>query len=218
MDGLNLPLDRLDFDFWERVRLARDPAYDGVIFIGVTSTRICCRPVCRVRQPLSKNVRYFPSAAAAEAAGFRPCLRLPSRDCRPLAGLAGVRATVDRAMRLIEEGALDKAGVDALAARLGVGARHLSRLFRNYLGSSPLAVARAAGEAADRRHQPQYDRNRRPVRIRQPAQLQRHLPRGLSLCAQRSQVEASGQRDRLYAECLVIQQHFLAGNPLIPKC
>jgi AraC family transcriptional regulator of adaptative response / DNA-3-methyladenine glycosylase II len=142
MDGSNLPLDRLDFDFCERVRLARDPAYGGVIFIGVTSTRIYCRPVCPVRQPLSKNVRYFPSAAAAEAAGFRPCLR-----CRPETAVRspawrGVRATVDRAMRLIEEGALDNAGVEALAARLGVGARHLSRLFRDHLGSSPLGVAR----------------------------------------------------------------------------
>lgn len=124
------------------MRLARDPAYDGVIFIGVTSTRIYCRPGCPVRQPLSKNVRYFPSAAAAEAAGFRPCLR-----CRPEIAVRspawrGVQATVDRAMRLIEEGALDKAGVEALAARLGVGARHLSRLFRNHIGSSPLGVAR----------------------------------------------------------------------------
>jgi AraC family transcriptional regulator, regulatory protein of adaptative response / methylated-DNA-[protein]-cysteine methyltransferase len=144
MDSSNLPLDRLDFDFCERVRLTRDPAYDGLIFIGVTSTRIYCRPVCPVRQPLSKNVRYFPSAAAAEAAGFRPCLR-----CRPETAVRspawrGVRATVDRAMRLIEEGALDEAGVEALAARLGVGARHLSRLFRDHLGSSPLAVARTA--------------------------------------------------------------------------
>jgi len=144
MDGSDFPADRLDFDFCERVRHARDPAYDGRIFICVTSTRIYCRPVCPVRQPLSKNVRYYPSAASAEAAGFRPCLR-----CRPETAIRspawkGVRATVDRALRLIEEGALDQAGVDALAGRLGVGARHLSRLFRDHLGSSPLAVARTA--------------------------------------------------------------------------
>ncbi|MBW8840473.1 MAG: hypothetical protein JF608_01460 [Sphingomonadales bacterium] len=72
------PPAELDFDFCERVRYARDPAFDGAIFIAVTSTRIYCRPVCPVRQPMSRNVRYFPSAAAAEAAGFRPCLR-----CRP---------------------------------------------------------------------------------------------------------------------------------------
>jgi AraC family transcriptional regulator, regulatory protein of adaptative response / methylated-DNA-[protein]-cysteine methyltransferase len=144
MDGSDARELRLDFAHCERVRYARDPAFDGLIFIAVTSTRIYCRPVCPVRQPLSKNVRYYPSAAAAEAAGFRPCLR-----CRPETAVRspawnGARATVDRALRLIENGALDEGGVEALAERLGVGARHLSRLFRAHLGSGPLAVARTA--------------------------------------------------------------------------
>ena len=134
----------LDFEQCERIRHARDPAFDGVIFIAVTSTRIYCRPICPVRQPLSRNVRYFRSAAAAEDAGFRPCLR-----CRPEAAphspaWNGSQATVTRALRLISEGALDEDGVDALADRLGMGARQLARLFRKHLGTTPTAVARTA--------------------------------------------------------------------------
>lgn len=134
----------LDFAACERVRYARDPAFDGIIFIGVKSTGIYCRPICPVRQPLSRNVGYFASAAAAERAGFRPCLR-----CRPEAAPLspawnGTRTTVDRALRLIEEGALDTAGVEALAERLGVGGRHLTRLFRRHLDTTPLAAARTA--------------------------------------------------------------------------
>lgn len=132
----------LDFEACERLRYARDPAYDGIVFIGVRTTRIYCRPVCPVRQPLSKNVRYYPSAAAAEEAGFRPCLRCRPETARHSPAWNGVRTTVGRALRLIEEGALDRAGVEALAARLGIGPRHLSRLFRTHLGSSPAQVAR----------------------------------------------------------------------------
>ena len=133
-----------DFETCERARFARDPAFDGIIFIGVTSTRIYCRPVCPVRQPLTRNVRYLASAAAAEAAGFRPCLR-----CRPEAAphspaWTGSRATVSRAMRLIDEGALDGGTVNDLAEKLGVGPRHLSRLFRQHLNTTPIAAARTA--------------------------------------------------------------------------
>ena len=134
----------LDFEAYEQARYARDPAFDGRLFIGVTSTRIYCRPVCPVRQPMSKNVRYYPSASAAEDAGFRPCLR-----CRPETAFRspawkGVHATLDRALRLIEDGALDHDGVDALADRLGVTARHLTRLFRTHLHSTPIRAARTA--------------------------------------------------------------------------
>jgi len=134
----------LNFDRCEQARFARDKAFDGRIFIAVKSTRIYCRPVCPARQPLSKNVAYYPSAAAAEAAGFRPCLR-----CRPEAAIRtpawrGVLATVDRAIRLIESGALDQGTVGDLAERLGIGTRHLSRLFATHLGSTPTNVARTA--------------------------------------------------------------------------
>jgi AraC family transcriptional regulator of adaptative response/methylated-DNA-[protein]-cysteine methyltransferase len=144
MEGSDTPCPTLDFAFCERVRYGRDPAYDGLIFIGVTSTRIYCRPVCPVRQPLSKNVRYYPSASAAEAAGFRPCLRCRPETAPHSPAWIGVRATVGRALRLIEDGALDEADVAALAERLGMGPRHLSRLFRDHLGSTPTQVARTA--------------------------------------------------------------------------
>jgi AraC family transcriptional regulator of adaptative response / DNA-3-methyladenine glycosylase II len=134
----------LDFAQCERARYARDPAYDGVIFIGVRSTGIYCRPVCPVRQPLSRNVGYFRSAAAAEHAGFRPCLRCRPETAPHSPAWNGTRATVDRALRLIEAGALDAAGVEALADRLGIGARHLTRLFRRHLDTTPLAAARTA--------------------------------------------------------------------------
>lgn len=131
----------LDFETCEEARYKRDPAFDGVFFTAVKTTGIYCRPVCPVKQPLSRNVSYFPSAAAAEAAGYRPCLR-----CRPEAApfcpaWNGTRTTVERALALIEEGALDSDCVEALAERLGIGARQLSRLFRRHLGASPTQVA-----------------------------------------------------------------------------
>jgi AraC family transcriptional regulator of adaptative response / DNA-3-methyladenine glycosylase II len=136
----------LSFETCERARYARDAAYDGILFIAVTSTRIYCRPVCPVRQPLSRNVRYLPSAAAAEAAGFRPCLRCRPETAPHSPAWIGAQATVRRALRLIEEGALDGelAGVERLAERLGIGPRQLSRLFRRYLQTTPTAAARTA--------------------------------------------------------------------------
>jgi AraC family transcriptional regulator of adaptative response / DNA-3-methyladenine glycosylase II len=131
----------LDFATCDRARLARDRRYDGAFFTGVRTTRIYCRPVCPVKPAKSANVRFYPSAAAAERAGFRPCLR-----CRPEAAPGspawrGTGATIARALRLIEGGFLDTHGVPALAARLGVGARHLARLFKTHLGAPPSAVA-----------------------------------------------------------------------------
>jgi len=137
-------MTELSFEECERIRYARDPSFDGVIFIGVTSRRIYCRPVCPVRQPLSRNVRYFPSAAAAEEAGFRPCLRCRPETAPHTPAWSGSRATVTRAIRLISEGALDESGVDDLADRLGIGSRHLARLFRKHLGATPTRVARTA--------------------------------------------------------------------------
>ena len=131
----------LDFATCDAARLRRDPAYDGVFFIAVRTTRIYCRPVCPVRAPLSKNIAFYPSAAAAERAGFRPCLRCRPETAPFCPAWRGTRTTVERALRLIEEGALDRGSVEALAARLGVGARHLSRLFGRHLGASPLRVA-----------------------------------------------------------------------------
>src|SRR5436305_13007556 len=124
----------------ERARRCRDPRFDGRFFIGVTSTGIYCRPICPAPSPKESNVRYFPSAAGAAEAGFRPCLR-----CRPEASPGtpawlGTSTTVSRALRLLSESALEDAGVDALAARLGIGARQLRRLFLRHLGATPMAV------------------------------------------------------------------------------
>ena len=132
----------LDAEACDRARLARDARFDGRFFTGVLTTRIYCRPTCPVKPARSRNVVFFPTAAAAERAGFRPCLR-----CRPEAAPGtpawrGAAATVARALRLIERGFLDDgATVDALADALGMTSRHLRRLFLHYAGASPTAVA-----------------------------------------------------------------------------
>ena len=128
----------------ERARVGRDRRFDGQFFSGVRTTRIYCRPVCPVRPAKAENVSFYPSAAAAERAGFRPCLRCRPETAPFSPAWKGSRATVDRAMRLIATGALDRASVEALAARLGVGARHLTRLFDQHLGASPGQIARTA--------------------------------------------------------------------------
>lgn len=126
----------------DRARLARDRRYDGRFFTGVLTTRVYCRPVCPVKPARSQNVRFFPTAAAAELAGFRPCLR-----CRPEAAPGspawrGSGATVSRGLALIERGFLDEHGLTDLADALGVGPRHLTRLFVRHCGAPPGAVAR----------------------------------------------------------------------------
>jgi AraC family transcriptional regulator, regulatory protein of adaptative response / DNA-3-methyladenine glycosylase II len=133
-----VPLDRRVLD---RARLSHDPRFDGRFFVAVTTTGIYCRPVCPAPSPKSANVRYYPTAAAAAEAGFRPCLR-----CRPEAAPGtpawlGTSAVVRRALRLIQEGALDESSIDEFAARVGIGARHLHRLFVRHIGASPIAVA-----------------------------------------------------------------------------
>jgi len=136
------PTITLDPRVLDRARRSRDPRFDGRFFMAVTTTGSYCRPICPAAPtPKRANVRYFPSAAAAAEAGFRPCLR-----CRPEAAPGtpawlGTSAVVRRALRLIEEGALDDTSVEAFAARVGIGARHLNRLFVQHVGASPIAVA-----------------------------------------------------------------------------
>jgi AraC family transcriptional regulator of adaptative response / DNA-3-methyladenine glycosylase II len=137
----------LDFAECDRARLARDPSYDGRFFTGVRTTGVYCRPVCPVRKPLSTNVCFFPSAAAAELAGFRPCLRCRPETAPFCPAWKGTGATVDRAVHLIVvDGALDEEDtcVESLAERLGVGARQLSRLFARHLSATPIQVAKKA--------------------------------------------------------------------------
>lgn len=125
----------------DRARLARDRAFDGLFFSGVRSTKIYCRPVCPVRPANSANVTFYPSAAAAERAGFRPCLRCRPESAPGSPAWRGSETTVGRAMNLIEDGFLDGCSVEELAAKLGIGPRHLSRLFAKYAAASPTQVA-----------------------------------------------------------------------------
>jgi AraC family transcriptional regulator of adaptative response / DNA-3-methyladenine glycosylase II len=132
----------LDFDTCYRAVVARDPRFDGRFFTGVTSTGIYCRPICPARTPAWRNMRFFPHAGAAEAAGFRAC-----RRCRPEAspGSPDWNARADlaaRAVRLIADGYADEHGVSGLARRLAVTERHLRRLLLAELGTTPIALAR----------------------------------------------------------------------------
>jgi AraC family transcriptional regulator of adaptative response / DNA-3-methyladenine glycosylase II len=124
-----------------RALKAHDARFDGRFFVGVSSTWIYCRPVCNVKTPKRENCLFFPSAAAAESAGFRPCLR-----CRPelAPGNAGVDASArlaQAAAGLIEDGLLNEVGVEDFAHRLGVTDRHLRRVFQSEFGVSPVEFA-----------------------------------------------------------------------------
>jgi AraC family transcriptional regulator, regulatory protein of adaptative response / DNA-3-methyladenine glycosylase II len=132
-----------DFESCYRLSESRDPRYDGIFFIAATSTRLYCRPSCPARQPKRANVRFYPTAAAAQSAGFRACKR-----CRPDAVPGSPdwnwRAdSVARAMRLIADGTVDREGVPGLAKRLGFSERHLRRLLAEQVGATPVALARA---------------------------------------------------------------------------
>jgi AraC family transcriptional regulator, regulatory protein of adaptative response / methylated-DNA-[protein]-cysteine methyltransferase len=131
----------LDWTICDRARLARDPEFDGVFFTGVRTTRSYCRPVCPVRPARSQNVVFFRSAAAAERAGFRPCLRCRPETAPGSPAWSGTATTVARGMRLIEEGFLDEGSVAELADRLGIGPRHLLRLFFRHAGATPREIA-----------------------------------------------------------------------------
>lgn len=131
----------LDWQVCSRARLSRDPRFDGKFFIGVAGSGVYCRPICPAPTAKEKNVRYFPTAAAAAAAGFRPCLRCRPESSPGTPAWLGTSNTVSRALRLIGESGLDDGGVEALAERLGVGSRHLRRLFLRHLGATPIAVA-----------------------------------------------------------------------------
>ncbi len=131
----------LDLQTCSRARLSRDPRFDGKFFIGVVGSRVYCRSICPAPTAKEKNVRYFATAAAAAEAGFRPCLRCRP-ECSPgTPAWLGTSNTVSRALRLIDESGLEDGGVETLAERLGVGSRHLRRLFLKHLGASPTAVA-----------------------------------------------------------------------------
>ena len=131
----------LDVDACYRAFRTRDERFDGRLFSGCRTTGIYCRPICPVRTPKREHMWFFPTAAAAQDAGFRPCLRCRPETAPDVAAWRGTSNTVSRALSLIDAGALDQEEVDRLAERLGVGERQLRRLFREHLGASPVAVA-----------------------------------------------------------------------------
>jgi len=132
---------KLDAEVCYQALLTRDARFDGAFFVGVATTRIYCRPVCPAKTPRRENCTFYPSAAAAERAGYRPCLR-----CRP--ELAPGNAQIDAVSRLaaaaasrIEDGALTEGSVGELAAELGVSDRHLRRVIESEFGVSPIELA-----------------------------------------------------------------------------
>jgi AraC family transcriptional regulator of adaptative response / DNA-3-methyladenine glycosylase II len=125
-----------------RAILARDVRFDGRFFTAVRTTGIYCRPVCPVRPPKLENMIFVPCAAAAEAMGYRPCMRCRPETAPGTPAWMGSSAVVTRALRLIDEDALDGDDVEAFAQRLGIGGRQLRRLFARHLGASPGEVAR----------------------------------------------------------------------------
>ena len=131
----------MDFEACRRAFLTRDPRFDGQIFGAVRTTGIYCRPICPARTPKPENMTFYPTAAACQEAGYRPCLRCRPESSPDLGAWRGTSNTVSRALALIEAGAMDGGDVDGLASRLGVGERQLRRLFRQHLGASPVAVA-----------------------------------------------------------------------------
>jgi len=137
---MNEPSTLPDPRVCEQARLSRDARFDGLFFTAVSSTGIYCRPVCPAPTPKRENVSYYTNAAAAEAAGFRPCLR-----CRPELAPGNDHwqhrdHVVARALKLIEGGMLENESLEALAARVGVGARQLRRLFVERIGAPPISV------------------------------------------------------------------------------
>src|ERR1700704_2722150 len=126
-----------------RALQSRGPRFDGLIFVGISSTGIYCRPICPARTAKFEHCKFFGSAAAAQDAGYRPCLRCRPEIAPDLASWRGTSNSVSRALALIAEGALDGEGnsVEKLAERLGLGERQLRRLFLQHLGASPISVA-----------------------------------------------------------------------------
>lgn len=138
---METPADILDQEACYRAVLTRDARFDGRFFGCVKTTGIYCRPVCPARTPRRENMTFVLSAAAAEEAGFRACLRCRPETAPDMGAWRGTSNTVSRALALIEAGALDEGCLEQLAERLGVGERHLRRLFRQHLGAAPISVA-----------------------------------------------------------------------------
>lgn len=131
----------LDQDTCERARKTKDPRFDGLFFFGVRTTGIYCRPVCPVNHVKKENITYYETAVDAAQAGYRPCLKCRPDSAPGSPAWRGINTTLDRAMRLIQEGYLQHRSTDALAATLGIGDRYLRKLFQDHVGVSPKTYA-----------------------------------------------------------------------------
>src|SRR5580658_9506605 len=121
----------------------RDRRFDGRFFAAVVTTKVYCRPICPIPLRKPENVTWFSSASSAEANGFRPCRRCKPHTSPGTPAWHGTIAVVSRALRLIEAGAMDQGNVEELAEHVGIGSRHLRRLFTEHLGVAPIQVANA---------------------------------------------------------------------------
>jgi AraC family transcriptional regulator of adaptative response / DNA-3-methyladenine glycosylase II len=131
--------------------LCRDADFDGRFFVGVRTTGVYCRSICPAPKPKRRNCVFYRTAAEAERVGYRPCLRCRPETAPDSPAWLGTATTVGRGMRLIEEGYLDHHSVSELADLLGIGARHLSRLFLRHAGASPREIARVRRVQAAKR-------------------------------------------------------------------
>jgi len=131
----------LNIERCQKARLSRDPRFDGKFFTAVKTTGIYCRTICPVYPPKEENVTYYASAIEAANAGYRPCLRCRPDSAPGSPAWKGVNTTIDRAISLIENGALQHDSLTALAERLGISDRYLRALFKKHLGISPKAYA-----------------------------------------------------------------------------
>lgn len=130
-----------DQQYYQQARLSRDRRFDGLFFIAVKTTGIYCRPICPAQPPKERNVTYFPMAIAAANAGYRPCLRCRPDSAPGSPAWNGANTTLQRALKLINNGALQDGDLQTLATRLGVTDRYVRRLFDKELGISPKAYA-----------------------------------------------------------------------------
>ncbi|SFC89868.1 DNA-3-methyladenine glycosylase 2 family protein [Pseudoalteromonas denitrificans] len=135
---LNPPLDD---EICQKARMSRDPRFDGKFFTAVRTTGIYCRTICPVFPPKEENVSYFSTAIAAATAGYRPCLRCRPDSAPGSPAWKGVSTTLERAIKLIDEGALQEGNLQALSERLGISDRYLRDVFKKHLGTSPKTYA-----------------------------------------------------------------------------
>lgn len=138
---LILPKQMLDTKTCQQARLSRDARFDGQFFIGVKTTKIYCRCICPANAPKEENIDYYPTAIAAAEAGFRPCLRCRPDSAPHSPAWNGVGATLERAMRLIHQGALETVSLQELAGQLGISDRYLRQVFNQHVGVSPKKYA-----------------------------------------------------------------------------